>query len=276
MARRGCTSRSCHSHAGRVPGRRVRAGCRPRCRTRRRTSEMNSSPSVHCRHLAVELFERLGRVAELTQEDAQQVLGLEGGDRRLDAVTGHVADDGGDPGRGRRGTRRRSHRPSCPYPAGRPGRSRSPSKSGRSLGGQALGPALGGQVVLGEHLLGPTLELGPVLGDAGLGARSPGRRQSETTAGTSTAPRRRRPATAGRPAATATRATATTPYRAGGVQILAVVGLGQRRPVGVGVRVDQTRARAVAGCRADRPHTHRGRRRTGDRRDQRRARRRIQ
>ena len=46
-------------------------------------------------HLVVQLLERLGRVAELLEEHPQQVLGLEGGDRRLDAVAGDVADDRG-------------------------------------------------------------------------------------------------------------------------------------------------------------------------------------
>ena len=55
--------------------------------------------TVAGRQLLVELLERLGRITELPQEDAQQILGLERRDRRLDAVTGDVADDRGDPGR---------------------------------------------------------------------------------------------------------------------------------------------------------------------------------
>ena len=51
------------------------------------------------RHHQVELLHRLGRVAVLPQEHPQQVLDLEGGDRRLDAVPGHVADDDGQAGR---------------------------------------------------------------------------------------------------------------------------------------------------------------------------------
>ena len=47
-------------------------------------------------HLPVEFLERLRRIAELTEEDAQQVLRLERGDRRLDAVAGDVTDDRGD------------------------------------------------------------------------------------------------------------------------------------------------------------------------------------
>ena len=50
------------------------------------------------RHLPVELLERLGRVAVLAEEHPQQVLGLEGGDRRLDAVAGDVADHRRDAG----------------------------------------------------------------------------------------------------------------------------------------------------------------------------------
>ena len=60
---------------------------------------MNSSVRLGRRHLRVELLERLGRVAVLAEEHPQQVLGLEGGDRRLDAVAGDVADDRGEPGR---------------------------------------------------------------------------------------------------------------------------------------------------------------------------------
>ena len=63
------------------------------------------------RHLPVQLLERLGRIAVLPQEHPQQVLGLEGGDRRLDAVAGDVADDRRDAGGRDRGTRRRSRRP---------------------------------------------------------------------------------------------------------------------------------------------------------------------
>ena len=51
----------------RPPGGRPRrsAACRPRCRTRPRRSEMNSSRPAGRRHLRVELLERLGRVAVL-------------------------------------------------------------------------------------------------------------------------------------------------------------------------------------------------------------------
>ena len=50
------------------------------------------------RHLPVELLQRLRRIAVLAEEHAQQVLGLEGGDGRLDAMPGDVADDRRDAG----------------------------------------------------------------------------------------------------------------------------------------------------------------------------------
>ncbi len=52
--------------------------------------------AIHFGELLVEFFEGLCRVAELAEEDAEQVLGLEGSDRAFDAMTAHVANDGGE------------------------------------------------------------------------------------------------------------------------------------------------------------------------------------
>src|SRR3546814_13039856 len=56
--------------------------------------------ALEARHLAVQLLQRLSRIAELPQEHPEEVLGLEGCDRRLDAVPGAVADHRGDAGWG--------------------------------------------------------------------------------------------------------------------------------------------------------------------------------
>src|SRR3546814_2097624 len=56
--------------------------------------------ALEARHLAVQLLQRLSRIAELPQEHPEEVLGLEGCDRRLDAVTSDVADHRGDAGGG--------------------------------------------------------------------------------------------------------------------------------------------------------------------------------
>ena len=130
---------------------------------------MSSSARSMRRHLAVELLEGLGRVAVLPQEDPQQVLGLEGGDRRLDAVAGDVADHRGDAG-GRDAehvVEVAGHQAGAGlvHPA-----ELEAGEVGQLLGGEAGGPALRGQLLLAQDLLGPALEEGPVLGDAGLPA----------------------------------------------------------------------------------------------------------
>ena len=50
-------------------------------------------------HLLVKFLQRLCRVAELTQEDSQQVFGLEGSDGRLDTFAGNVANHSSNSGR---------------------------------------------------------------------------------------------------------------------------------------------------------------------------------
>ena len=123
--------------------------------------------AVGRRHLGVELLERLGRVAVLAQEDTEEVLGLEGGDRRLDAPAGDVADDRGDARRGdaEHVVEVAGHDTGTGLvdPAELEAR-----EVGQVLGRQPLGPALGGELLLAEHLLGPALEVVAVLGQAGL------------------------------------------------------------------------------------------------------------
>ena len=116
----------------------------------------------------VELLQRLGRVPVLAQEDPQQVLDLEGGDRRLDAVAGDVADDRGHPlgAGGGHVVEVAGHEPR----AGLVGPADLEAlELGQLLGGEPGGPAPGGQVLLGEHLLGPPLQAGPLLDEVGLG-----------------------------------------------------------------------------------------------------------
>src|SRR5947209_17961588 len=115
----------------------------------------------------VELLEGLGRVPELPEEDAQQVLHLEGGDRRLDAVAGYVADDGRQPA-GADGEE-------VVEVAGHEAGARLVDvahlvalEDRQLFGGQAGGPPAGRQLGLGEDLLGSSLELGALLGQAGL------------------------------------------------------------------------------------------------------------
>ena len=121
------------------------------------------------RHLAVELLEGLRRVAELPEEHPQQVLGLERGDRRLDAVAGDVADH-------RRDARGRDPEHVVEVAGHEPGAGLvhaaqlEAGEVGQVLGGQAGGPAAGCQLLLGEHLLGPALQHDAVLGEAGLAA----------------------------------------------------------------------------------------------------------
>ena len=96
------------------------------------------------------------------QEHAQQVLGLERGDRRLDAVAGHVADDRGDPARrdAEHVVEVAGHEPgarlvdAADLEAG---------EVGQVVGREALGPAPRRELLLREHLLGPPLEHGPFL-----------------------------------------------------------------------------------------------------------------
>ena len=166
VARSGLTSRSCHSHAAGWPAdakRKVPAWVSNTTHAQRDELLV----ATHGRHLRVELLERLGRVAVLAQEHPQQVLGLERGDGRIDAVTGDVADDRGDP-RGR-----------DPHDvvevAGHQARTGlvdatelEPGDVGQVVGGQPLGPAPRRQLVLHEHFLGPALELGAVLLESGL------------------------------------------------------------------------------------------------------------
>ena len=129
------------------------------------------------RHLLVELLERLGRVAVLAQEHPQEVLGLEGGDRGLDAVAGHVADD-----RGQAAGRRAEHVVEVAGHVPAAGLVDRADLEAREvvevLGGQAGGPPLRGQLLLGEHLLGPPLELGAALGEAGVAGEGPAERQA--------------------------------------------------------------------------------------------------
>jgi hypothetical protein len=99
--------------------------------------------AVERRHLPVQLLEGLGRVAVLAEEHPQEVLGLEGGDRRLDAVAGDVADDRGQAGGGGRGTRRRSRRPSGRSRPGRPVPTSKPGNSGSSSGARRSAQRLG-------------------------------------------------------------------------------------------------------------------------------------
>ena len=115
----------------------------------------------------VELLESLGRVTELAEEHAQQVLDLEGGDRGLDAVPGHVADHS----RKTPGADREEVVEVAGHEAG----------AGlvhvadfvaferrQVLGREAGGPAAGRQLGLGQDLLGAALELGALLGQPGL------------------------------------------------------------------------------------------------------------
>src|SRR3546814_20290175 len=56
--------------------------------------------ALEARHLAVPLLQPLSRIAELPQEHPEEVLGLEGCDRRPDAVNSDVAHHRGDAGVG--------------------------------------------------------------------------------------------------------------------------------------------------------------------------------
>ncbi len=113
---------------------------------------------VDRRHLPVEFLERLRRIAELGEERPQQVLGLKGGDRRLDAMAGDIADDRCQP-------RRRSLE-DVEEVAGHEAGSRLVDAShleagelGKVLGGESGGPCLGGQVLLVQRLLGTALDV---------------------------------------------------------------------------------------------------------------------
>ena len=121
------------------------------------------------RHLAVELLEGLGRVAVLPQEHPQQVLGLEGGDRRLDAVAGDVADDRRDAGR-----RHAEHVVEVAGHQAGAGLVHAAElearEVGQLLGRQAGRPAARRQLLLREHLLGAALEEAAVLGQPRLAA----------------------------------------------------------------------------------------------------------
>ena len=166
VARSGLTSRSCHSQMAGWPAEAKRRV--PGLGVEQHDAQGDELLlATHGRHLGVELLEGLGRVAVLAQEHPQQVLGLEGGDGRVDAVAGDVADDGGDP--------------VGPDPhhvvevAGHEARAGlvDPAQLealevGQVVGGQALGPAAGGQLVLDQHLLGPALQLGAAVLEAGL------------------------------------------------------------------------------------------------------------
>ena len=144
---------------------------------------MNSSCRLERRHLAVQLLEGLGRVAELTEEHPQQVLGLERGDRRLDAVAGDVADDRRDPGRRQAEdvVEVAGHQPGAGLvdPA-----DLEAGEVGQILGRQALGPPAGRQLLLGQHLSAPGARADAALGQAGLVARRCATIASDTTAGT--------------------------------------------------------------------------------------------
>ena len=123
-------------------------------------------------HLVVELFDGLGRVLELPEEDPQQVLGLERGDGGFDAVTGDVADDRRDP--------RGGQAEEVVEVAGHHPRARLVDPSDleadqvrQGLGRQALGPHARCPLLLVEDLDRPPLHADAALGQAGLADEGP-------------------------------------------------------------------------------------------------------
>ncbi len=116
-------------------------------------------------HLCVEVLEGLAGIPELEQEGAEQVLGLERRDRRLDAVAGHVTDHGPHPVvvdlehvvevTGHRAR------------AGLVGRTDLEPLQVWQAGGRQPGrPLQRSQLVLGQHLAGLLLDLAAGGGDA--------------------------------------------------------------------------------------------------------------
>ena len=162
------------------------------------------------RHLPVELLERLRRIAELPEEDPQQVLGLERGDRRLDAVTGDVADHRRD-ARGR-------HAEHVVEVAGHEAGAGlvhaaelEAGEVGQVLGGEPGRPAPRRQLLLGQHLLGAPLEEAAVLGQAGLPSEVLAGRAPRAPTGTRMKANRRTARSVSSTATTAA-ATASTAY----------------------------------------------------------------
>src|SRR3546814_20287168 len=124
------------------------------------------TPSFPPRRSSYLLLPRLSRIAELPQEPPEEVLGREGCDRRLDAVTGDVADHRGDAGGGHpeHVVEVAGHEPG----SGLVGAAQlEAGEVGQLLGCAACGPLAWRQLLLREHLLGPPLAAGSVLGTAG-------------------------------------------------------------------------------------------------------------
>ena len=208
----------------------------------------------HARDLAVELLQGLRRVPELTEEDPQEVLGLEGGDRRLDAVPGDVADHGHDAGR-----RRAEH---VVEVAGHEPRARAvegaeleAGELGGPVGRQPGGPAPGAPAPPGPAPPRPAAPAGP-------GSRSAGRPGGSGAPAGSTRPPGRRsssPSQSAHPSpvkAPTARTRAAAAYRNVGVEVLEEGGPGQLGRLGARSRSASTTRRSTRRSRrAERPHT---------------------
>jgi hypothetical protein len=210
-------------------------------------------------HLGVELLERLGGVAVLAQEHPQQVLGLEGGDGRLDPPAGHIADNRGDA--------RWCHPEHVEEVAGHDAGAGlvhtaelEARELGQVLGRQPGGPALGRQLLLAEDLLGLALDGGAILGQLGLARevapechrqRHRNEDQHEQQAG-DVLPRHHH----------AGRGDGEHGVQAGGVEVLAKRRSRQHRDVGVGTTfaLDPPPHDEEAACRSS-PHDGRHERR---------------
>ncbi len=121
--------------------------------------------------LGVEFLERLRRISELAQENPEEILRLERGDGRLDAVTGHIADKRGHSGR--------ADTVNVEEVAGHQARTGLvcatdlESAEVRDLFRcETSGPSLRGELILLERLAGPTFDVVTVAGHPGFAVRA--------------------------------------------------------------------------------------------------------